>query len=85
MHAGDGAADIELDGKRCVDFCSNDYLGLAAHPRVTEAFIAAAREHGVGARAQLTGADLSGADAMLEESASTTAIVPMKRAICDFL
>jgi len=44
-------AEIELDGSRCVDFCSNDYLGLAAHPRVTEAFVAAAREHGVGARA----------------------------------
>jgi 8-amino-7-oxononanoate synthase len=44
-------AEIELDGVRCVDFCSNDYLGISAHPRVTEAFIAAAREHGVGARA----------------------------------
>jgi 8-amino-7-oxononanoate synthase len=44
-------AEIELDGRRCVDFCSNDYLGLAAHPRVTEAFVAAARQHGVGARA----------------------------------
>ena len=27
-------AEIELDGRRCVDFCSNDYLGLSAHPRV---------------------------------------------------
>ena len=44
-------ADIELDGRRCVDFCSNDYLGLAAHPQVVEAFIGAARIHGVGARA----------------------------------
>jgi 8-amino-7-oxononanoate synthase len=44
-------AEIELDGQRCIDFCSNDYLGIAAHPQVTEAFIAAAREHGVGARA----------------------------------
>ena len=44
-------ADIELDGVACVDFCSNDYLGLSAHPRVTEAFIEAARIHGVGARA----------------------------------
>ncbi|HEX9707473.1 MAG TPA: 8-amino-7-oxononanoate synthase [Steroidobacteraceae bacterium] len=44
-------ADIELDGRACVDFCSNDYLGLAAHPRVTGAFIEAARVHGVGARA----------------------------------
>lgn len=44
-------ADILLDGRPCVDFCSNDYLGLAAHPRVIEAFVGAAREHGVGARA----------------------------------
>jgi 8-amino-7-oxononanoate synthase len=44
-------AEIELDGRRCIDFCSNDYLGIAAHPQVTDAFIAAAREHGVGARA----------------------------------
>jgi 8-amino-7-oxononanoate synthase len=44
-------AEIELDGTPCIDFCSNDYLGIAAHPRVIEAFVAAAREHGVGARA----------------------------------
>jgi 8-amino-7-oxononanoate synthase len=51
QHAGDAAADIELDGRACVDFCSNDYLGLSTHPRVVDALIAAAREHGVGARA----------------------------------
>ena len=45
------STEIELDGRRCVDFCSNDYLGLAAHPQVIEAFINAARIHGVGARA----------------------------------
>ncbi len=31
-------AEIELDGQRCIDFCSNDYLGLSAHPRVTGGF-----------------------------------------------
>ena len=46
-----GTADIELDGRPCVDFCSNDYLGLSAHPQVVEAFVAVARFHGVGARA----------------------------------
>jgi 8-amino-7-oxononanoate synthase len=50
-HAGEAAADIELDGRPCIDFCSNDYLGLSTHPRVVEAFIAAARAHGAGARA----------------------------------
>src|SRR5918995_2309219 len=45
------AADIELDGRRCIDFCSNDYLGLSTHPRVIEALAQAARIHGAGARA----------------------------------
>jgi 8-amino-7-oxononanoate synthase len=44
-------ADIELDGRRCIDFCSNDYLGISAHPRVVAALVQAATEHGVGARA----------------------------------
>jgi 8-amino-7-oxononanoate synthase len=34
-----------------VDFSSNDYLGLARHPEVTRAFVAAAETHGVGSGA----------------------------------
>ncbi len=34
-----------------VNFCSNDYLGLAAHPDVTRAFVEAANRHGVGSGA----------------------------------
>jgi len=34
-----------------VNFCSNDYLGLANHPEVVRAFIAAAEKHGVGSGA----------------------------------
>jgi len=60
-------AEIELDGSRCVDFCSNDYLGLAAHPRVTEAFVAAARAHGVGARASHLVSGHQGEHEALEE------------------
>ena len=60
-------AEIELDGRRCLDFCSNDYLGLAAHPRVTQAFIAAAREHGVGARASHLVSGHQGEHGALEE------------------
>src|SRR5690606_15710982 len=35
-------------GRRLRVFCSNDYLGLAAEPRVIAAFQRAAAEHGVG-------------------------------------
>jgi 8-amino-7-oxononanoate synthase len=38
-------------GEDLLAFCSNDYLGLAGHPRVVEAFTAAAREWGVGSGA----------------------------------
>jgi len=66
-------AEIELDGHACIDFCSNDYLGLSAHPRVTAAFIEAARIHGVGARAShlITGHQAEH-DALEEELAAFT-------------
>jgi 8-amino-7-oxononanoate synthase len=38
-------------GEDLLAFCSNDYLGLAGHPRVVEAFTAAARDWGVGSGA----------------------------------
>ncbi len=42
---------IELDGHEVLLLCSNDYLGLAAHPAVREAAVAAVGEWGVGAGA----------------------------------
>jgi 8-amino-7-oxononanoate synthase len=42
---------VRIEGRELTAFCSNDYLGLAGHPRVTEAFIAAARDWGVGSGA----------------------------------
>ncbi len=44
-------AEMVIDGERLLCFTSNDYLGLAAHPVVVEAFRQAASEWGVGAGA----------------------------------
>ena len=46
-----GTARVRVDGLDAIAFCSNDYLGLADHPRVCEAFVAAARRWGVGSGA----------------------------------
>jgi 8-amino-7-oxononanoate synthase len=42
---------VMLDGRRVLLLCSNDYLGLAGHPRVREAAAEAALEWGAGAGA----------------------------------
>jgi len=39
---------IEVDGKRVLNFCANNYLGLANHPRLVSAAKAAADQYGVG-------------------------------------
>lgn len=39
---------LTVDGKRVLNFCSNNYLGLANHPRLVKAAKDAADEYGVG-------------------------------------
>ncbi len=42
---------IRVDGRDCVNFCSNDYLGLATHVEVRRAMSAAAERYGAGSGA----------------------------------
>jgi 8-amino-7-oxononanoate synthase len=42
---------IELGGRLTLNLCSNNYLGLASHPRLKEAAVEAAREYGCGSGA----------------------------------
>jgi 8-amino-7-oxononanoate synthase len=39
---------VRVDGQPLLAFCNNDYLGLANHPHVVEAWAAGARRWGVG-------------------------------------
>jgi 8-amino-7-oxononanoate synthase len=42
---------VRVDGRELLNFCSNDYLGLAAHPAVIDSLQRAAAQYGVGSGA----------------------------------
>lgn len=56
-----------VDGRPMLAFCSNDYLGLASHPRVVEALRAGASRYGAGSGASHLISGHSRAHAILEE------------------
>jgi len=42
---------VQVNGKACIAFCSNDYLSLASHPAVIDSFRRGAETYGVGSGA----------------------------------
>ena len=49
--SGPQGPEVEIEGRRVLCFCSNNYLGLANHPALVEAAAASAHHDGVGAAA----------------------------------
>ena len=64
---GGHGAGLTVDGKRCINFCSNDYLGLAADPRVAEAARKSLSESGTGSGAAALVSGYNAEHARLEE------------------
>lgn len=59
--------ESRLDGRGLLAFCSNDYLGLANHPRLAQALIEGARRWGTGSGAAHLVSGHSAAHHALEE------------------
>jgi len=61
------APRMQVDGRELLAFCSNDYLGLAAHPRIVEALREGAALYGAGSGASHLISGHARAHAALEE------------------
>jgi 8-amino-7-oxononanoate synthase len=61
------APRVTVNGRELLAFCSNDYLGLAAHPRVVEALQEGAALYGAGSGASHLISGHSRAHELLEE------------------
>src|ERR1700689_761968 len=65
--SGPQGPTVLLDGKPVLLLCSNNYLGMANHPRVREAAADAAMRWGVGAGASRLGSGTMTLHGRLEE------------------
>jgi glycine C-acetyltransferase len=60
-------AEVSIEGRKVLNMCSNNYLGLANHPEIKKAAIRAIEEFGVGAGAVRSIAGTMEIHAKLEE------------------
>ena len=74
-----GGAHLLVDGQPMLAFCSNDYLGLAAHPALAEAAREATHRFGVGSGGSPLVSGHSAANAALEHELA--AFVQLPRAL----
>jgi 8-amino-7-oxononanoate synthase len=72
-------AHILVDGQPLLQFCSNDYLGLAAHPDLVEAARAGAQDFGVGSGGSPMVSGHSSANAALEADLARFVQLPRAR------
>ncbi len=68
------ASDVvmEVDGRQMLTFCSNDYLGLASHPKIHQALVEGAQLYGAGSGASHLISGHSRAHEFLEERLAAT-------------
>lgn len=59
---------IIIDGKRLINFCSNDYLNISTHPKVKKAFSENACAYGLGSGASAHISGFSKSHHLLEEA-----------------
>lgn len=71
---------VRVGDRECVNFCSNDYLGLSGHIDVRRAMAAAAERHGAGSGAAHLVTGHSSEHHALEEELA--AFVGRERALC---
>jgi hypothetical protein len=72
--------EIEIDGRRLVNFSSNDYLGLANDPRLREAAMAAIDEFGVGGTSRRSNPSTLRGDKENDEAPMTR--IPSRTSFC---
>ena len=73
--------EVIVDGRACISFSSNDYLGLTHHPRLRAAALAAVESFGAGSGAVRT---IAGTMSLHEELESTLARFKHTEAVLTF-